>query len=84
MLLLVRHPGVDRMSVGLVLKRRWPDVLLTDAGSANPVSTMTVEHAAALARRRRGIEPLRCVILPQVAAAAVAPDGWREPMPMLF
>ena len=84
MLLRVRHPGIGRAALWSVLERRWPTVVLTDPGTIEPVSAMTVEDAAALARRRRGLEPVRLVILPQVTAAAVSQDGRDEPMPMLF
>ena len=83
-LILVRHPGVDRASLWSVLEGRWPQVLLADAGCAEPASAMTVEAAAALARRRRGIEPVRIVVLPQVLASATGQENWGEPMPVLF
>ena len=83
-LILVQHPDLRRVSLWSMLKRRWPNVLLTDPGSTEPTSTMTVEAAVALARRRRGVEPIRIVVLPQVAAATVSQGRRDEPMPMLF
>lgn len=84
MLLRVRHPGINRAALWSVLERRWPAVVLTDPGAAEPAWVMTVADAAALARRRRGLEPIRIVMPPQVAAAAASQHGWGEPMPMLF
>ena len=82
MLLRVQHPGIARAALWSVLERRWSTVVLTDPGATEPASAMTVGNAAALARRRRGLEPVRIVVLPQVAAAAISQDGWDEPMPM--
>ena len=82
MLLRVRHPGINRAALWSVLERRWPTVVLVDPGAIEPATAMTVADAAALARRHRGLEPVRIVILPQIATAAPQ-DGWDEPMPML-
>lgn len=82
-LLLVQHHGIDRASLWSVLERRWPGVLLTDPGCIEPASAMTVGDAAALACRRRGLEPIRIIILPQVIAMTMQAN-WDEPMPMLF
>lgn len=83
MLLLAQHLGVDRVEAWATLRRRWPDVVLSSPGDIAPSSAMTVGDAAALACRRRGIEPIRIVILPQVIAMTVQAD-WDEPMPMAF
>ncbi|GAA0577236.1 hypothetical protein GCM10009416_14800 [Craurococcus roseus] len=53
---------------------------------------MSTEDAAELARIRRGVEPLRIVVLPQRAAHAgehgsievADAAGWMEPMPVAF
>jgi hypothetical protein len=67
-LILIEHSGTDRDEVWSILERRWPEVVLQDAGNIQPSSRMTVEDATLMARRRRGIEPIRIVILAQVAA----------------
>lgn len=82
-LLLVQHPGIDRVEAWATLRRRWPDVVLSSPGDIAPSSAMTVGDAAALARCRRGLEPSRIVILPQVLAMMLQTD-WDEPMPMTF
>lgn len=82
--LLVQHPGIDRALLWTVLERRWPDVVLADPGCIEPASAMTVGAAASLACRRRRIEPVRIVILPQALAPAAGQENWDEPMPMLF
>jgi hypothetical protein len=82
-LLLVQHHGIGRPLLWSVLERRWPNVLLTDPGSIEPTSAMPVGDAAALACRRRGLEPIRIIVLPQVIAMTLQAD-WDEPMPMLF
>ena len=84
MLLRVQHPGIDRAALWSVLERRWPTVVLTDPGAIEPASAMTVGNAAALARRGRGLEPVRTAILPQVLASATGQENWGEPMPVLF
>jgi hypothetical protein len=64
-LILVEHEGVERNEVLTVLKRRWPGVALKSLADEAPASTMMVNDAADLARLRRGVEPLRVVVLPQ-------------------
>lgn len=63
--ILVEHEGVDRHEVLTVLRRRWPHVVMKNLENEAPTSTMLVDDAADLARFRRGVEPLRIVILPQ-------------------
>lgn len=78
---LVQHCGIDRAEVWARLTRRWPDVVLIDPGDITPGSErMTVEHAAALARRRRGVEPLRIIVPPQRVALSGEYDA---PMPLV-
>jgi hypothetical protein len=55
-LVMITHDGVDRHEVEAVLRRRWPDVV---------VKAMSPDAAANLGRRRRGVEPLRIVVMPQ-------------------
>ena len=89
---LVSHPGMARSEVAKVLRKRWPAAVLQDAGAAEPHWSMSTEDAAEVARIRRGVEPLRIVVLPQHAAAAAAADKigrngapvMVEPMPILF
>ena len=64
-LVLVSHDGVDRREVLDVLRRRWPDVVLKGLEQDAPTSEMVAEDAADLGRCRRGVEPLRIVIMPQ-------------------
>jgi hypothetical protein len=64
-LVFVRHAEIDRVEVADVLRRRWPDVTVGDIGSASPCWSFEVEDAVDLARARRGVEPLRAIILPQ-------------------
>lgn len=79
---LVQHCGIDRAEVGARLMRRWSDVVLIDPGDITSVSEkMTVAHAAALARRRRGIEPIRIIVPPQMAALSGEHDA---PMPLVL
>lgn len=82
-LILIRHPGLHRNEVWATLERRWPETVLTDPGSVRPTSRMTVENAAALAKHKRGIEPLRILVREQVCVAASS-NGWDEPMPIAF
>ena len=82
-LLLISHQGIDRREVLDVLRRRWPDVVVKDLEQEEPAWTMTADDAADLGSRRRGVEPLRIVVMPQkITRVAVAPTPLIEPMPM--
>ena len=82
-LVLISHQGVDRREVLDVLRRRWPDVVLKDLEQEEPAWAMTPDDAAELGRRRRGVEPLRIVVMPQkITRVIVAPAPVIiEPMP---
>ena len=81
-MVMISHDGVDRREVLDVLRRRWPDVIVTGLEQAAPTSARAAEVAADLGRRRRGVEPLRVVVMPQqVQRVTVAPVI--EPMPMI-
>ncbi len=90
--LLVRHPGVTRHEVAAVLRRRWPAAVVREVGTAEPSWSMSVEDAVELARARRGVEPLRIVVLAQRGAGtstgqrATAHDVAEPvaPMPIAF
>ena len=82
-LVLISHPEISRDDVWSILENRWPDIVMKDVGNAEPSSVMTVETTVSLARLRRGIEPLRIVIPPQMCATTSAED-WSQPMPMVF
>jgi hypothetical protein len=64
-LVLISHEGVDRHEVEAVLRRRWPDVVVKGLEHEEPAVAMAAEDAADLGRCRRGVEPLRIVIMPQ-------------------
>jgi hypothetical protein len=64
-LILVEHESVDRREVLMVLRRRWPELVLKNLDNEAPTPTMLVDDAADLAGFRRGVEPLRIVVLPQ-------------------
>lgn len=90
---LVSHPGLVRSEVVGILLKRWPTaVVVGEVDAVEPSWSMSTEDAAALARLRRGVEPLRIVVLPQSAAEATALDlsGVNrlpvavEPMPIAF
>jgi hypothetical protein len=82
-LILFKHPGFNRAEVWARFEWRWPEIVLSDPGSLEPASTMTVKDAAVRARRR-GIEPIRIVALAQMAATP-RPKSWDDqPMPILL
>jgi hypothetical protein len=58
-MVLISHHGVERCEVFNALDRRWPDVAAKDLQHEEPTWAMTANEAAALGRRRRGVEPLR-------------------------
>ena len=64
-LVMVAHQGIDRREVLEVLRGRWPDLLVKDLAGEEPTWTMTAGDAADLGSRRRGVEPLRVLVLPQ-------------------
>ena len=81
-MVLISHEGVDRREVQDVLGRRWPEVVVKNLEQEEPAVTMSPGDAADLGRCRRGIEPLRIVIMPQHDRQITAPVI--EPMPVLF
>lgn len=91
--LLVRHPRIDGQEVAEVFGARWPAATVFGVGAVEPSWAMAIEDGAELARIRRGVEPLRVVILPQRAAArarAFQPSTGLDtspslaPMPIVF
>ena len=59
-----------------VLCRRWPDVVLKDLEYEEPMWEMTTDDAADLGMRRRGVEPLRMLVMPQrITRVTVAPGA---------
>lgn len=76
----VQHSNIDRTVVWTKLEERWPQIVLADPDGHRPLWDMATEHAAELARRRRGIEPIRLIVRSQVALAS----GYDEPMPITF
>lgn len=83
-LVMISHQGIDRREVLEILHPRWPNVLVKELEQEDPTWTMTPDEAAVLGSRRRGVEPLRIVIMPQkVQRVTVAPTPVIEPMPVL-
>ena len=69
----------------MCLRRRWPDVVVKDLEQEEPTWAMTADDAADLGSRRRGVEPLRIVVMPQrVQRVTVAPAPVIEPMPVVI
>lgn len=81
-LLLIRHRDLSRMQVAYVLGRRWPPCVVGDLGTASPSWTMPNADAVELARIRRGVEPLRVVVLGRRSSVSMPLPA--EPMPTLF
>jgi hypothetical protein len=83
-LVLMSHDGVARRELHDVLCRRWPEVVLKDLAQEEPAWTMTPDDAADLGTRRRGVEPLRILVMPQkISRVTVAPLREIGPMPVL-
>ena len=80
-LVMITHGGVDWHEVEAVLRRRWPGVALKELGQERPTVAMTADDAADLGRCRRGIEPLRIVVMPQQDRQVASPVI--EPIPVL-
>lgn len=87
---LVRHSGIVRADFAAVLHRRWPFATIGDVDGAAVSWEMSIEAAVEIARARRGVEPLRIVILGQRHAChihdirAMNVDVVGEPMPIVF
>ena len=64
-MVMVSHEGVGRCEVLDVLRRRWPEVLVKKLPQEEPTWEMLSDDAAELGRCRRGVEPLRIVVMPQ-------------------
>lgn len=86
-LVLVRHPGLWRDAVAARLARRWPELEAKEVGAVRPSAGLPAELAARLGQRRRGMEPLRIVVMPQrptSQALITPPEPEREPMPFVI
>jgi hypothetical protein len=84
-LVLISHQGVDRREVQDVLCGRWPDAVVKDLAQEEPAWVMTAYDAADLGSRRRGVEPLRVLVMPQkITRVAVAPAPVIGPMPVVI
>jgi hypothetical protein len=83
-LVLISHEGVDRRDILDVLRRRWPDIVLKNLEHEEPMWEMTPDEAAGLGTRRRGVEPMRILVMPQkITRVVVAPAVMVEAMPVL-
>jgi hypothetical protein len=84
-LMLISREGVGRDEVGDLLGRRWPSVILKDLAQEEPAWAMTPEDAADLGTHRRGVEPMRIMVMPQkITSVTVAPtDLTLAPMPII-
>ncbi len=80
-LVMITHEGIDRREVQDLLHRRWPDVVMTNLEREVPTVTMSPSDAADLWRCRRGVEPLRIVIMPQHDRQVIASEV--EAMPVV-
>jgi hypothetical protein len=84
-LMLISHEGIGRRELQDVLWRRWPDVALKDLAQEEPMWEMTAQDAADLGSRRRGVEPLRLLVMPQkVQRVTVATLREIGPMPVII
>jgi hypothetical protein len=80
-LILVAHDGIDRREVEDVLHCRWSDLVTKSLEQEEPAWAMSPHDAACLGRRRRGIEPLRIVVMPQHDRQIAVPEV--APLPVL-
>jgi hypothetical protein len=82
-LVLITHEGIDRREVQDVLRRRWPDVVVKTLEQEQPAVAMQPGDAAKLGQCRRGVEPLRIVIMPQQDQQTIT-SSVIEPMAMII
>ena len=88
-MVLVQHPGLRRAHVGAALGRRWPGMVVGEVGEVVPGWKMPVEDVVRLAQARRGVEPIRVMVMPRFDATvqqtvAGSGSGWETAMPMAF
>jgi hypothetical protein len=72
-LVMITHERINRQEVQDVLHHRWPEVVVKSLEQEEPAWAMTADDAADLGRCRRGIEPLRVVIMPQYDRQVASP-----------
>ena len=83
--LLIRHAGLSREEVERMVARRWPDALVGCGARPSPCWAVSVDDAVELAHARRGVEPLRIVVLPQrVHLRGGGQPAAAEPMPVIL
>lgn len=85
-LLLVRHPDLSQAAVARAIARRWPGArcCAPDPAMALPDFDFCPEAAATLACARRGVEPLRVVIMPRMEKrSATPPAEYEQPLPFI-
>jgi hypothetical protein len=90
-LVLIRHSGIGRKEITDTLRRRWPDLWAGSHGMDEPPWKMPITQVVSLTLARRGIEPLRIVVLPQrrrfpqdCGATVNSRTLASEPMPWTF
>lgn len=82
---LIRHMELPATLAVRTMMRRWPKARYVDSSEMGPRFFFSPADAAALARARRGVEPLRVVVLAQrPRRPRQAASGGRDPMPWLF
>jgi hypothetical protein len=88
--LLIRHPAITRSEAAEVLRQRWPGTAITEVGAVEPSWSPKTEDAVEIALARRGVEPIRVVILAQHKSGRGDPltlgamPTSMEPMPTMF
>jgi hypothetical protein len=81
-MVMITHEGIDRCEVEDVLRRLWVDVVVKELEQEEPAVTMLPGDAADLGWCRRGVEPLRIVVMPQQDQQTIT-SPIIEPMPVL-
>ena len=82
----VVHPNIPQAALLAVLRQRWPNTAVLSPVGNEPSWAMDTDTAVRLSVLRRGIEPMRAVVMPQGALNQPAPAEvpYLEPMPMLL
>ena len=85
-MVLAVHPHVPQAKMLTVLRQRWSDTVVLNLIGNEPSWRMDTDTAVLLSILRRGIEPLRAVVMPQGIPQLPPPpeEPYLEPMPMLF
>jgi len=82
-LIMVSHKDITRRELHALLEQHLGPVSLSDLGEATPSTMFPASVASSIAHARRGVEPLRVIILPQRLFTHDT-SRYLDPLPVVF